>query len=154
MISGPKIKIWCYLSLIASHHSCGIAQLVNAYRSHWTFWVLIPPGPAEKREASSPRFTCHNAPHKSSVQSGTLQSRVCTVLAAWAVMTGEADRCNPIHVGCLKKFHSRNSTEQKPPAHLHYIHLQHKMGGWGSLCVSGPLAPLPQWGMNPQYTMI
>ncbi len=52
---------------------------------------------------------CQNALHKSSVQSGMLQSRVWMVHVVavlhcarlLAVMTGEADRCTLIHVGRL-----------------------------------------------------
>ncbi len=109
-------------------NSGGIAQLVERLPL-----TLKVPGsnPFRDRRKKRGRFTCHNAPHKSSIQSGTLQNRVwmahvvAVLHVALAVMAGDVDRCTLIHVGSLINS-TQAAQNRKPASHPHCIHLQHK----------------------------
>ncbi len=94
--------------MIKTFEWVGIAQLVEHSHVEGPGFQSLP-GQQKKKERNEKRgrftYHCHNAPHKTSVQSGPLQSRVwmvhaVAVLHLLAVMTVEPAS------GCFSKLSS------------------------------------------------
>ena len=94
-------------------------------------WGSIPTWANIKKEK---RVHMSQRPHKSSVQSGALQSRVWMVHFIAVLYCASGDDWGsrwmyPDPCGLPTKFHT-SSTEQNPPTHLHCIHYNTSQEVW------------------------